>query len=226
VCGWASEARISVEATPRPQADEDLACTSLEPLLELHRIIASVEDEQRSGPLLLFLVLMREAHKCFDLLSSHLVGVLRRTQALHVHEGNPALANEIELCDELVGPTRHDRLPRWVARRMVVEAALRTTLCVAAIPHASVHGIDGRGRFTSGKRMVSEQPPQSMGVDSSMAERVVETAPPTAMRRLQAQVDWRRYCLCGEEGISEFEEGVSATMEAAIEWVSEGAEGV
>jgi hypothetical protein len=100
---------------------------------------------------------------------------------------------------------------------MVVEAALRTTLCVAAIPHASVHGIDGRGRFASGKRMVSEQPPQSMGVDSSMAERVVETAPPTAMRRLQAQVDWRGDLLSGEEGISEFEEGVSATMEAAIE---------
>jgi hypothetical protein len=104
VCGRASEARIAVEATPRPQTDEDLARTSLQPLLELHRIVASVEDEQRSGPLLLFLVLMREAHKRFDLLSSHLVGILRRTQALHVHEGNPALANEIELCDELVGP--------------------------------------------------------------------------------------------------------------------------
>jgi hypothetical protein len=112
VCGWASEARISVEATPRPQADEDLARTPLKPLLELHRIVASVEDEQRSSPLLLFLALMREAHKCFDLLSSHLVGVLRRTEALHVHGGNPALTNEIELCDELVGPTRYDRLPR------------------------------------------------------------------------------------------------------------------
>jgi hypothetical protein len=45
VCGRASEARISVEATPGPQADEDLAWTSLEPPLELHRIVASVEDE-------------------------------------------------------------------------------------------------------------------------------------------------------------------------------------
>src|SRR5918996_620934 len=104
VCGRASEARISVEATPRPQAEEDLARISLEPLLELHRIISSVEDEQRSGPLLLFLALIQEAHKPFDLLSSHLVGLLRRRQALHVHGGNPALAHEIELCDELVGP--------------------------------------------------------------------------------------------------------------------------
>jgi hypothetical protein len=118
----ASKARISVEATPSPQTDEDLARTSLEPLLELHRIVASIEYEQRSGPLLLFLVLMWEAHKRFDLISSHLVGVLRRTEALHVHGGNPALANEIELCDELVGSTRHDRLPSRVARRMVVEA--------------------------------------------------------------------------------------------------------
>jgi hypothetical protein len=172
------------EAPPRPQADEDLARTSLEPLLELHRIVSSVEYEQRSGPLLLLLVLMREAHKRFDLLSSHLVGVLRRTEALHVHRGNPALANEIELCDELVGPTRYDRLPSRVARRMVVEVALRATLCIAAIPHAHVHGVDGRRRFPSGKRMVSEQPPQSLGVDSSMAQRVLETAPATAVRRL------------------------------------------
>jgi hypothetical protein len=111
VCWGASEARITVEAAPRPQPDEDLARISLEPLLELHRIVASVEYEQRSGPLLLFLALIQEAHKPFDLLSSHLVGVLRRTEALHVHGGNPTLAHEIELCDELVGPTCHDRLP-------------------------------------------------------------------------------------------------------------------
>src|SRR5215216_2621983 len=85
VCGRASEARISVEATPRPQANEDLARTSLESPLELHRIVSSVKYEQRSGSLLLFLILMREAHKRFNLLSGNLVGVLRRTEALHVH---------------------------------------------------------------------------------------------------------------------------------------------
>jgi len=56
-----------------------------------------------------------------------------------------------------------------------------------------------------------------LGIDSSTAERIIEAAPPTAMRRLQAQVDWRRYHLCGEEGVGEFEEGVSATMEAVVE---------
>ena len=165
---------------------------------------------------MLFLVLMHEAHKRCDLLRSHLVGVLHRANALYVHGGNPALANEIELCDELVGPTRYDRLPSRVAGRMVVEAALRTTRCVAAIPHAHVHGVEGRRRFASGKRMVSEQPPQSLDVDSSTAERAVEAAPPTAMRRLQAQVDGRRDCPCGEEGVDEFEEGIGAAMEALV----------
>jgi hypothetical protein len=39
-------------------------------------------------------------------------------------------------------------------------------------------------------------------------------------------VDWRRECLCGEEGVGEFEEGVSAAMEAGVERGSEGTEGV
>jgi hypothetical protein len=37
------------------------------------------------------------------------------------------------------------------------------------------------------------------------------------MRRLQAQVNWRRDCLCAEEGVDEFEEGVSAAMKAVVE---------
>jgi hypothetical protein len=169
---------------------------------------------------------MREAHKRSELLGGHLVGVLRRANALHVHGGNPALAHEIELRDELVSPACYDRLPRRVARRMVVVAALGAALSVAAIPHANVHGVDWRPRFASSKRMVGEQPPQSLGVDSSAAERVIEAAPPTTMGSLKAQVDWRRYRLCAEEGVGEFEEGVSAAMEAAVERVPEGAEGV
>jgi hypothetical protein len=37
------------------------------------------------------------------------------------------------------------------------------------------------------------------------------------MRRLQAQVHWRRYCLCAEEGVGEFEEDVSAAVKAVVE---------
>jgi hypothetical protein len=39
-------------------------------------------------------------------------------------------------------------------------------------------------------------------------------------------VHWRRDCLCGELSVGEFEEGISAAIEAIVERVSEGAEGV
>jgi hypothetical protein len=51
---------------------------------------------------------------------------------------------------------------------MVAVTSLGTALRIEAIPHAHVHGIDGR--FASSKRMVREQPPQSLGVDSSMGQ--------------------------------------------------------
>jgi hypothetical protein len=50
-----------------------------------------------------------------------------------------------------------------------------------------------------------------------MTQRVVEAAPATAVRRLQAQVDWRGDRLRGEEGVGELEEGIGATMEAVVE---------
>jgi hypothetical protein len=89
---WTSEARIGVEATPCPQTDEDLARTFLQPLLHFDGIVARVEDEQRSDPLL-----RRPAQKRFHLLSGHLVGVLRGAEALHVEGGGPALADEVSL---------------------------------------------------------------------------------------------------------------------------------
>jgi hypothetical protein len=135
--------------------------------LHLYGIVSSVKDEQGSDPLLLSL--RPEAQKRFDLLGGHLVGVLCRAEALYVHGSAPALAHEIDPCDELVGPARYDRLPRRVARGMIVETSLGAALRVAAIPHAHVHGKDGRFA-SSRKRMVGEQPPQSLGVDSSTAE--------------------------------------------------------
>src|SRR3712207_1148427 len=136
--GWASEARIGVETAPRPQTDEDLRAAAFQLLLKLDGIVAGVEDEQGNVPFLLG----RPAYKRFDLLGSNLVGVLRGVDAPHVHRGGPALADEVELCDELVSPSGHDRLASRVAGRMVVETPLRATLCVAACPYAHVHGVD------------------------------------------------------------------------------------
>ena len=48
--GRTGEARVAVEATPRSQADEDLARAPFEPLLQLDGIVASVEDEQGGAP--------------------------------------------------------------------------------------------------------------------------------------------------------------------------------
>jgi hypothetical protein len=56
------------------------------------------------------------------LLGGHLVGVLGGPDALHVEGGGPTLADEVELCDELVSPSGHDRLAGRVARRMVIVA--------------------------------------------------------------------------------------------------------
>jgi hypothetical protein len=69
---WTSEARIGVEAASRSQTDKNLARNSLKSLLHLDGIVASVEDEQGSDPLL-----GRPAQKRFHLLGGHLVGVLR-----------------------------------------------------------------------------------------------------------------------------------------------------
>src|SRR5215212_7747999 len=153
VGGWASEARIGVEATPGAQTEEDLAPTPLKPLLHLDGIVARVEDEQGDAARF-FSEPTEQSLYLFD--GDH-VGVLHGMDAQCVNRSSPALAHEVELCDELVGPARDDGLPRRVAGWMVVETTLGTALGIAAIPHAHIHGI--YGRLASGKRMVNEQPP-------------------------------------------------------------------
>jgi hypothetical protein len=216
---WTSEARIGVEATPCPQTDEDLTRTSLQCLLHLDGVVASVEDEQRSDTLF-----RREAQKKrFDLLGGHLVGVLGGAHASHVYGDRPALAGEVEPSDELVGPSSHDRLTGRVAGRMVIVAALGTALRVAAIPHAHVHGVDGRGCSAANEGMADEQFPQSFGIYLSSIQRGVKAASAATVRCFEAQVNGRRNVIRSEEGIGEFEESIGPTVEAFVERVTEGA---
>jgi hypothetical protein len=49
-----AEARIAVEAPPRPQADEDLAWATLQCSLHLDGVVARVEDEQGNNGLSFF----------------------------------------------------------------------------------------------------------------------------------------------------------------------------
>ena len=105
VRGRFGEARVAVEATPGAQADENLARTApLQALLQLHRVVARVEDEHGSSGLPF---LGRPTEQRLHLPSGDLVGVPRRVNTRDVHGSRPALANEVELGDELVSPTRH-----------------------------------------------------------------------------------------------------------------------
>jgi hypothetical protein len=119
--------------------------------------------------------------KRFHLLGSHFIGVLRRAHALHIEGGGPTLADEVELGDKLVGPSSHDGLTGRVARRMIIVAALGTRLRIAAIPHAHVHGVDGRCSASSSKRMANEQSPQSFGVYVPSIQGGVKAAPAATM---------------------------------------------
>src|SRR5215210_27597 len=99
---------------------------------------------------------------------------------------------------------------------MVVETTLGAAFCVAAIPNAHVYGIDRR--LLLGKRMAGEQPPQSLGVDPSLAERGIKATPTTTMRGLEAQVSRRKNsAVRGEDGVCELEEGISPAVEAFVE---------
>jgi hypothetical protein len=196
--GRTSEARIAVKAASCPQTDEYLARAPLKSLLHFDGIVARVEDEQGEG-----LSPPEPTQQDLHLLGGDHIGILFSSDALDVHGTSPTLAGEAQLCDELEGPSGHDRLACRVARRMVVEAALVATLRVASGPHARVHGVDWR--FASG-----EQFSEGFGVDPSPPECGVEAAPTPTMRGLEAQVNGRRYgAVEGEDGVRELEESIA-----------------
>jgi hypothetical protein len=57
-------------------------------------------------------------------------------------------------------------------------------------PHAHVHSV--YRNLAPSERVMSELTSQGLGVEPSTAQRVVEVAPAAAVRKLQAQVGWRR----------------------------------
>jgi hypothetical protein len=152
VCGRIREARVTVEAPPRSQTDEDLARTPFEPSLDLDRVVARVEDEQADWP-----YFPEPIQQSLHLPTSNLVSILCGVDALYVHGSGPTLAHEVQLCDELVGPSSDDGLAGRVSGWMVVETTLGAAFRVAAIPHTNVYGVDRR--FALSKRMADEKSP-------------------------------------------------------------------
>jgi hypothetical protein len=185
----------------------------LKALLQLHRVVARIEDEHGSD----LPFLGRPPEECLDLLYGNLVGLSRGVNARNVHRGGPTLAHEVELGYELVSPSCHDGLAGGVAGWVVVETALGAALSIAACPHAHVHGVDGLLVLCPGERVASEQVAQGLGVYSPMLQSGVEAAPSATMRRLEAEVDWRSDSLGGEESVGEFEEGISPALETLVE---------
>src|SRR5215216_2538550 len=130
-------------------------CPILQCSLHLDGVVARIEDEQ--GDAISF---FEPTQQSLDLLGGDHVGVLGGPEALYVHGGGPALAHEVEPCNELVGPSCDDGLSGRVTGRMVVVvAALGTRLRVASGPHARVHGVDGRLPFGTGERMAGQELP-------------------------------------------------------------------
>ena len=212
--GWSH--RVGVEAAPGAQPDENGRSAAREAPLQLHGIVASVEDEQGHAAF----ALGQPVEQGHHLPGGHLVGVLRRADPPRVHGGHPTLPREADLGDPLVGPAGHDGLAGGVARGMVVEAALGARLGVAACPHAHVHGVDRRSLASEG--VADHQRAQGLGVDPSPFQRRVEATPTATVRGFEAQVNGRRDDARGEHRVADLEERVGAPIEAAVERAAEG----
>jgi len=145
-------------------------------------------------------------------------------EAPHVHRGNPAVALEAQLSDELVGPSGDDGLSRRMPGRMVVQTPLRATFRVAAGPDADIHGVHcGVVLF---KGVGGDELSEGFGVHRSLAQCRVETTPAATVRRLEAQVGWGGDNTGRKYGVGKFEECISAAMEAFVESAAELAQGI
>ncbi len=102
---------IGVEDAVGMQPHQQLSLMAFKLLLESHRIVASVEDEQRSIHTSAWHSLQQGAY----LLSGYSVSVFGRMDPLDVHWSHPGVAAEADLGDDLVSPAGYDELTRRVS---------------------------------------------------------------------------------------------------------------
>ena len=210
--------RVGVKAAVGAQADEDGNGGLGQALRQLRRVVAGVEDEQGRWPRLPGAWLSRALICSTATVLAFSVGWTRRTSSGAVQLSRV----EAELGQPLVRPPGDDRLPGRVAGGMVVKAALRTGLGVAAGPDAQVDGVDRLAhRWRRAEPATRAGPPRR----GALGQGIVEAAPAAAVCGLQAEVGQRGDRLGRQQGIDQLEQGVGAAREAAVQGGAEGAEG-
>jgi len=109
--------------------DQDLGGAAFEISLQPDGIVASVKDEQ--GWFTAFAALSGEAA---HLRYGRIIAILIWRNTTRVHRGDPRVAGEADLGDELVGPASDDGLSVRVPGWMVVISSLGAALGIAAGP--------------------------------------------------------------------------------------------
>ena len=101
-----------------------------------------------------------------------------------------------------------------MARGMVIVAALRAGLGVAAWPHAHIHGIE---RLAVSQRVTGDQVAYRVVRDPTVRQGRIQTAPAAPVGWGEAQMGRGERRPGGQEGIRELEERVRTVPEAAVE---------
>ena len=104
---------------------------------------------------------------------------------------------------------------------MVVEAAVRARLGVAAGPDAQVDGID---RGTVDGSELSECRAEGFDIEATLNQGIIEAALAAAVCGLQAEVGQRRDRIGRQHGVAQLEEGIGTALEADMQGSAEGAQ--
>jgi hypothetical protein len=104
---------------------------------------------------------------------------------------------------------------------MVVGAALRRALSVAARPGGHIDREDGRVAIG---QVAGEQVAQPVGVDPAAGQGGIGAAPAASVDWFQAQVRQRRDRLGAQQGVAQLEQRVGAAGEAGVQLTPEHVE--
>jgi hypothetical protein len=156
-----------------------------------------------------------------DLTSGLLVGVVQRVQPLAIDRGGPGVAVEADLGDPLPGPAGGDRLTGGMARGVVVVAARRRALGVAARPGGHIHREHQRiDVWQAGNQHVAEP----LGVDPPADQRGIAAAPAAPMGRPQAEMSNRGDRWGAQQRVAQLEQRIGAAGAAGVQLSPERAE--